>query len=120
MFRSLLFSVFIILSLILSNNLWANSSLSNTEQLILAQSHHTWVFIASMLVIFMTIPGVAIYFCGFIDRKNILACILQVFFCTSIVTILWVLFGYGLVFADGGSFNWFIGWKPSLARFTII
>jgi len=61
-----------------------------------------WVLVSSALVLFMT-PGLALFYGGMVRSKNMLAMLMQNFFAMGIVTVLWVLFGYSLVFGDAGN-----------------
>ena len=63
--------------------------------------HNAWMMTSTALVLFMTLPGLALFYGGLVRKKNILSVIAQCFGITGLVTILWVLCGYSLVFADG-------------------
>jgi Amt family ammonium transporter len=63
----------------------------------------------------MTVPGLALFYGGLVRTKNVLSVLMQCFAITSVVSILWVLFGYSLAFGDGGEMNnWLGGWNKSL------
>jgi Amt family ammonium transporter len=68
-----------------------------------------WMLTATALVLFMTIPGLSLFYAGMVRSKNVLSVLMQCFAITSVVTILWALYGYSLAFTDGGQFNAFIG-----------
>jgi len=63
--------------------------------------HNGWMMTSSALVLFMTLPGLALFYGGLVRRKNILSVIAQCFGIAGLVTILWVICGYSMVFADG-------------------
>ena len=63
--------------------------------------HNAWMMTSSALVLFMTLPGLFLFYGGLVRRKNILSVIAQCFGIAVLVTILWVVFGYSMVFADG-------------------
>jgi len=63
--------------------------------------HNAWMMTSSALVLFMTLPGLFLFYGGLVRRKNILSVIAQCFGIAGLVTILWVIFGYSMVFADG-------------------
>ncbi|MFD2261945.1 ammonium transporter [Lacibacterium aquatile] len=63
-----------------------------------------WLLISTALVLMMTIPGVALFYGGMVRKMNVLSTVMQSFAITCIVTILWVLIGYSLVFTEGTSF----------------
>ncbi|MFO0994296.1 MAG: ammonium transporter [Hyphomicrobiales bacterium] len=64
----------------------------------------TWMIIATALVILMTIPGLALFYGGMVRSKNVLSVLMQVFVCFSMLTILWVIYGYSLAFTNGSAF----------------
>ena len=68
-----------------------------------------WILTSSVLVLFMTIPGLSLFYAGLVRAKNVLSVMMQCFAITCMVTILWTLYGYGLAFGDGGSLNAFVG-----------
>ena len=63
--------------------------------------HNAWMMTSTALVLFMTLPGLALFYGGLVRKKNILSVIAQCFGITGLVTILWVVCGYSFVFADG-------------------
>jgi Amt family ammonium transporter len=63
-----------------------------------------WMLTATMLVILMTIPGLALFYGGLVRAKNMLSVLMQVFVIFSLVTVLWALYGYSLAFGGGGAF----------------
>ena len=69
----------------------------------------SWLLTSTALVLFMTLPGLALFYGGLVRTKNVLSVLMQCFAITCIVTILWVIGGYSLAFSDGGSINNWIG-----------
>ena len=69
--------------------------------------HNAWQMVSTALVIFMTLPGLALFYGGLVRRKNILSVFAQCFGIAGLVTILWWAVGYSLSFGAGG--NAFIG-----------
>jgi len=63
--------------------------------------HNAWMMTSTALVLFMTLPGLALFYGGLVRKKNILSVVAQCFGITGLVTILWVVCGYSFVFADG-------------------
>ncbi|MCC8404290.1 ammonium transporter [Paraburkholderia sp. MMS20-SJTN17] len=63
-----------------------------------------WMLTSTALVLFMTIPGLALFYGGMVRKKNVLATLMQSFAITCVVTIVWVVIGYSLAFTPGGSF----------------
>ena len=66
--------------------------------------HNAWQMTASALVLFMTLPGLILFYGGLVRRKNVLSVAAQCFFLAGMVTILWWICGYSLVFHNGGKF----------------
>ena len=66
--------------------------------------HNAWMMTSSALVLFMILPGLALFYGGFVRRKNILSVMAQCLGCAGLVTIMWWAFGYSLTFAPGQSF----------------
>ncbi|AFT84383.1 ammonium transporter [Paraburkholderia phenoliruptrix] len=63
-----------------------------------------WMLTSTALVLFMTIPGLALFYGGMVRKKNVLATLMQSFAITCLVTIIWAVVGYSLAFTPGGSF----------------
>ena len=68
-----------------------------------------WIMTSTALVLFMTIPGLALFYGGLVRSKNVLSVLMQCFAITCLVSVLWLVYGYGLAFGDGGSLNQWIG-----------
>lgn len=64
--------------------------------------HNAWLMISSALVLFMTLPGLALFYGGLVRKKNVLSILAQCLGIAGMVTILWWIYGYSFVFADGG------------------
>ncbi|HCV76265.1 MULTISPECIES: ammonium transporter [Pseudomonadaceae] len=74
-----------------------------------------WMLVSTALVLFMTIPGLALFYGGMVRAKNVLSVMMQCFAITGLVSILWMVYGYSLAFDTTGmekgvtNFNSFIG-----------
>src|SRR5438552_927450 len=72
--------------------------------------HNAWQMTSSALVLFMTLPGLALFYGGLVRRKNVLSVLAQCLGITGLVTILWVICGYSLTFHSGtpviGKLDW--------------
>src|SRR3970040_2574768 len=69
-----------------------------------------WMLTSSVLVLFMTLPGLALFYAGLVRMKNVLSVLMQCFAITCIVTLAWVVVGYSLAFGDAGPLNaWYGG-----------
>ncbi len=75
----------------------------------LNMANTAWMLISSVLVLFMTIPGLALFYGGLVRTKNVLSILMQCFAITCMVSIVWVLFAYSLAFGDGGASNAWLG-----------
>src|SRR5205085_886492 len=65
---------------------------------------NAWMLTSTVLVLLMTIPGLALFYGGLVRSKNMLSVLMQVFYTVCIVTILWALYGYSLAFTGGSDF----------------
>ncbi|MEA3125053.1 MAG: ammonium transporter, Amt family, partial [Caballeronia sp.] len=63
-----------------------------------------WMLTSTALVLFMTIPGLALFYAGMVRKKNVLATVMQSFAICCLVTIIWTVVGYSLAFTPGNSF----------------
>ena len=61
-----------------------------------------WLITATALVLFMTLPGLALFYAGLVRSKNVLSILMQCFAITCVVSVLWLAVGYSLAFSDGG------------------
>jgi len=68
-----------------------------------------WLMTATALVLFMTLPGLALFYGGLVRAKNTLSILMQCFAITALASVLWLLAGYSLAFSDGGSAQAFSG-----------
>lgn len=68
-----------------------------------------WMLTATALVLFMTIPGLSLFYAGMVRSKNVLSVLMQCFAITSLMTVLWALYLYSLAFTDGGAINGLVG-----------
>ena len=69
----------------------------------------SWILTSTALVLFMTIPGLSLFYGGLVRSKNVLSVLMQCFAITCLASIIWFAFGYSLAFGDGGSMNAWIG-----------
>ena len=68
-----------------------------------------WLLTSTALVLFMTLPGLALFYGGLVGRRNVLSVLMQCFAIAGIVTVLWIVVQYSLAFSDGGSMNKWVG-----------
>lgn len=80
-------------------------TIAQTPATILPDTGSTaWMLVSTLLVLMMCIPGLALFYGGMVQKESVLATLMQSFIATTIVTILWVLYGYSLVFDENNSF----------------
>ncbi|MFL6567737.1 MAG: ammonium transporter [Chthoniobacterales bacterium] len=75
-----------------------------TAERIPGPGHNGWMMTSAALVLFMTLPGLALFYGGLVRRKNVLSILAQCLGITGVVTLLWWLIGFSLVFARGSPF----------------
>ena len=80
---------------------WAESALDTGDT--------AWILTSTALVLFMTIPGLSLFYAGLVRSKNVLSVLMQCFSITCLISLLWLVFGYSLAFSDGGTLNNWIG-----------
>ena len=62
---------------------------------------HAWMLVSSALVLMMTAPGLALFYCGLVRKKNVLGVMMQCIFLMGLMTVVWALWGYSLSFGGG-------------------
>src|SRR5215217_6979808 len=73
--------------------------------------HNAWQMTSTALVLFMTLPGLALFYGGLVRRKNVLSVLAQCMGIAGLVTIIWVVCGYSLAFHSGKSWIGGLGWS---------
>ena len=77
---------------------------ASAEEAVVNEGHTAWILTATALVLFMTIPGLSLFYGGLVRTKNVLSILMQCFAITCIVSVLWLLVGYSLAFSEGNAF----------------
>jgi len=83
-----------------------NTNLSNSVGNIVSfpgAGHNAWLLTSTALVLFMTLPGLALFYGGLVRKKNILSVCVQCFLITGLTTILWIICSYGMIFGGDGT-----------------
>ena len=75
----------------------------------LNQANTAWILTSTALVLFMTLPGLSLFYAGLVRSKNVLSVLMQCFAITCLISIMWLAGMYSLIFTDGGSAQAFIG-----------
>ncbi|MWV14568.1 ammonium transporter [Pseudomonas sp. L-22-4S-12] len=89
--------------------------LAMADEVVLNSGDTAWMLTATILVLLMTIPGLALFYGGMVRSKNILSVMMQCFAITGLISILWVVYGYSIAFDTTGmeqgvvNFNSFVG-----------
>ena len=71
--------------------------------------HTAWLLTSTALVLFMTLPGLALFYGGLVRARNVLSVLMQCFTITCLVSVLWYAVGYSIAFGDGGDGNAYWG-----------
>jgi len=75
----------------------------------LNQANTAWVLTSTALVLFMTLPGLSLFYAGLVRSKNVLSVLMQCFAITCLISIMWLAGLYSLIFTEGGGAQAFIG-----------
>ncbi|MEM8843530.1 MAG: ammonium transporter [Pseudomonadota bacterium] len=68
-----------------------------------------WILTSTALVLFMTIPGLSLFYAGLVRSKNALSVLMQCFTITCVASVMWLILGYSMSFSNGGSMNEWMG-----------
>src|SRR3954466_5472245 len=79
-------------------------ALADTTPVVLNGANTAWMLTASALVLFMTLPGLSLFYAGLVRVKNVLSVLMQCFAITAIASLLWVIIGYSLAFGPGNEY----------------
>jgi len=79
------------------------------EKPVLNTGDTAWMLTSTVIVLLMTIPGLALFYGGMVRKKNVLATVMQSFAAACLLTIVWMVVGYSIAFGDGGPFNAYMG-----------
>ncbi len=105
---------FALMGLLLASSLLYAPLAAGAEPPKLDTANTAWLLTASVLVLFMTIPGLALFYAGLVRARNVLSVLMQCFAITCMVTIAWVVVVYSIAFGDGGTANaWYGGFGKS-------
>ncbi|PZL92728.1 ammonium transporter, partial [Pantoea graminicola] len=85
-------------------------SLAMAAPAVADKADNAFMMICTALVLFMSIPGIALFYGGLIRGKNVLSMLTQVAVTFSLVCVLWVVYGYSLAFSEGNAFFGGFGW----------
>jgi len=77
-----------------------------------------WILTSTALVLFMTIPGLALFYGGLVGKKNVLSVLMQCFSITAVVTVIWTFFGYSMAFDTTGMVAGEVGMNAFVGGFS--
>ena len=83
-------------------------SLADTE-VSLDTGDTAWIMTATALVLFMTLPGLALFYGGLVNSKNVVSALMHVIALACLMSVLWLFGAYSFAFTDGGDLNKYIG-----------
>tara|TARA_B100000446_G_scaffold93839_2_gene87980 strand:+ start:556 stop:1848 length:1293 start_codon:yes stop_codon:yes gene_type:complete len=81
----------------------AGASSSVLAEDVLSGANTAWILTATALVLFMTLPGLSLFYGGLVRTKNVLSILMQCFAIACVASIIWLIFGYSLAFGEGGA-----------------
>ncbi len=90
--------------LMVAVGLFLNVSQACADEVELSAGDTAWILTATALVLFMTIPGLSLFYAGMVRAKNVLSVLMQCFTITALMTILWALYGYSIAFGGEGAY----------------
>ena len=90
--------------LMVAVGLFLNVSQAFADEVELSAGDTAWMLTATALVLFMTIPGLSLFYAGMVRAKNVLSALMQCFTITALMTILWTLYGYSIAFGGEGAY----------------
>jgi ammonium transporter, Amt family len=82
----------------------APAALAQAQAPKLDSANTAWMLVSAALVLFMTLPGLALFYAGLVRMKNVLSVLMQCFGITCVVTLAWFAVGYSIAFGDGDAF----------------
>ena len=89
--------IYLLATLACSGSAWAADTTA-----VIDSGDTAWILVSTLLVLMMTIPGLALFYGGMVRKKNVLATMGHSFSAAAMVTVVWVIVGYSLAFGDGG------------------
>ena len=84
-------------------------TLAEHHEVVLDTGDTSWIITATALVLFMTIPGLALFYGGLVNSRNVVSALMQCFSICCLASVLWLFGAYSLSFSDGLGFNKYIG-----------
>ncbi|GHT77244.1 ammonium transporter [Bacteroidia bacterium] len=108
-----------LVGLLFSCPVWMMAQEAAAEVPTLDSGNTAWILAATMLVMLMTIPGLAFFYGGLVRRKNVLSIMMQCVVLTAVITIEWIVYGYTAVFGTSFSETWLGGFIGGFDKFFL-
>jgi len=83
---------------------YASSAFAQEEPPAIDSGDTAWMLTSTLIVLLMTVPGVALFYGGMVRKKNVLSMLAQSFAITCVISLVWMVLGYSLAFSGGGAF----------------
>lgn len=94
---------------ILSSNAGLLEVLADNGEAVLDSGDTAWIMTSTALVLFMTLPGLALFYGGLVSSKNVVSALMHVIAIACLMSVLWLFGAYSFAFTDGGDLNKYIG-----------
>ena len=103
-------NLFYLFSLLLFSNLFGFTEvLADNGEAVLDTGDTAWIMTATALVLFMTLPGLALFYGGLVSSKNVVSALMHVIAIACLMSVLWLFGAYSIAFTDGGDLNKYLG-----------
>lgn len=108
-------NILALMTFIAFSSLSLNAQVSESVKPVIDSGDTSWVIVATALVLFMSIPGLALFYGGLVRRKNVLSVFMQIFILVAVISVEWVIIGYSNAFGTNsieslkpfiGGFDW--------------
>ena len=101
--------VYILGLVILSSFINVLDVLADNGEAVLDTGDTAWIMTSTALVLFMTLPGLALFYGGLVSSKNVVSALMHVIAIACLMSVLWLFGAYSFAFTDGGDLNKYIG-----------
>ncbi|HJO08957.1 MAG TPA: ammonium transporter [Verrucomicrobiota bacterium] len=81
-----------------------STALAQEADVAISLANTAWILTATALVLFMTIPGLSLFYAGLVGRKNVLSVLMHCFMITAVMSVVWLICGYSLAFGDANPY----------------
>lgn len=88
----------------LAAGIFSQTAMADATPAVISNANTAWMLTASALVLFMTLPGLSLFYAGLVRVKNVLSVLMQCFAIAAVASLLWVIIGYSLAFGPGNEY----------------